>query len=127
MLINNTLIKQACLHLDKQIGKNWENKINLKTLDIAHSTKCIIGQLFNNYIKGLLQLKLHFNKKYTHLLPAFAYSRNSSTKAWRKEIKKERKKEWDNILTMLVLFFKYAKNLHSLLHLSYHNTYSIYL
>ena len=44
--------------LDSKVLFNWRENINWVTLDILSPTDCILGQIFGNYLNGLLALEL---------------------------------------------------------------------
>lgn len=54
------IILEAVEILDKNFP-NWRDKINLEKLDMNMIDRCILGQLYNNYYKGLSALNLSNN------------------------------------------------------------------
>jgi hypothetical protein len=51
-------VKRGAALLDAGPIEKWWQKININTLEMASCTRCILGQLFNDYEDGLYLLKM---------------------------------------------------------------------
>jgi hypothetical protein len=50
------LIREAVKLLDEKLGRQWPFKINLRKLLLADPYRCVLGQLYGNFLNGLYSL-----------------------------------------------------------------------
>lgn len=61
------LVENGALLLDEHFGgREWVNRINLDTLDIAMADRCVLGQLYGSFWEGLPKLGLIFAQAPTY-------------------------------------------------------------
>ena len=77
----------------------WRNRINTQTLDISSVSRCILGQLYDNYSIGLTRLtgttdrptRTEFSRQHGfHCQPSLGITNPILDRAWAEEITKGR-------------------------------------
>lgn len=58
-----TYVSNGILFLDER-HPNWLRCINLNVLDVMHTTKCVLGQLYGNYHIGVKRYTIHGNQAF---------------------------------------------------------------
>ena len=85
-------VETGASYLDTH-NPGWDNRIEVSSLDIQHANRCVLGQLYGNFTRGRIVLKLSEDMSLQNgFSTEIGYKENERllTVAWRKLIKKRR-------------------------------------
>lgn len=76
-------VKKGTALLDRQLGPNWVQQINVRTLEISDPYSCVLGQLYGDFDRGTLSLGIQGGYR---LAQSHGFLSGQDTSAWRESI-----------------------------------------